>query len=164
MLAEGAPIYNDTVLDPGMYLDWSQTALVHLLHINSSRADEPNEGGSVVRVTFGLVNLLLTGDIACDTEDEILARAYNLEAEVLKVAHHGSRFSSCDPFLDAVSAQIGVISVGENTHGHPTDEALGRLQAHGLELYRTDLHGDVNVTTDGRNVTVTTERGPSAGE
>ena len=112
----------------------------------------------MVRVTFGRIDFLLTGDIACDTEDEILARGYNVTAEVLKVGHHGSRFSSCDALLDATRSRIGVISVGGNQHGHPTSEALERLETHGLEIYRTDLHGDVGVATDGAVVTVTTAR------
>jgi len=68
------------------------------------------------------------------------------------VGHHGSKYSSGDAFLDEVAASTAVISVGKNNrYGHPTDEALGRLQAHGAKIYRTDMDGAVIFVSDGES-------------
>ena len=72
-----------------------------------------------------------------------------LDADVLKVGHHGSSTSTTNAFLDAVTPQDAVISVGAgNTYGHPTQETLNRLAAHGATVYRTDLDGTVVLTSD----------------
>ena len=71
------------------------------------------------------------------------------DIELLVVGHHGSKYSSTTEFLDAVRPETAVISVGDNTYGHPTDQALLRLVAAGCEIYRTDLQGNVLVTVEG---------------
>ena len=90
---------------------------------------------------------LYTGDIGFKIEDE-LARSYDLRADVLKVPHHGSKYSSGTKFLEAIQPQIAVAEVGKNTYGHPTREALGRLEDAGAAVFRTDHDGTVLVEVD----------------
>lgn len=76
-----------------------------------------------------------------------------MQADVLKVGHHGSSTSSSQAFLQAVKPKYAVISVGVgNSYHHPEEEALQRLQSIGAEIYRTDLQGNIVCTTDGKNI------------
>ena len=77
----------------------------------------------------------------------------NLRSNVLKVGHHGSKFSSSEEFLRAVKPALAVISVGKkNRYGHPTPEALERLQAAGARILRTDEDGDIEIVSDGERL------------
>ncbi|MDR0514378.1 MAG: MBL fold metallo-hydrolase [Coriobacteriaceae bacterium] len=123
---------------------------------------DENEGSLVAKVSYGEVSFLFTGDIGQKSEAD-LAQLANIESTVLKIPHHGSRYSSTYRFLRAVDPQYAVISVGsDNSYGHPTSEALGRLKDQGCKLYRTDLQGDVTMTTDGKTVAVDVARNQSA--
>ena len=84
----------------------------------------------------------------------------DLSCDVLKVAHHGSKYSSAASFLKATGAKYGVICVGTNDYGHPTSQAMGRLTSAGISYYRTDLLGDIVFSTDGTELTLP---GSSAG-
>ena len=122
---------------------------------------ETNNNSLVLRLTYGEVVFLLTGDIETPVESALVARGAPLDAIVLKVGHHGSATSSSAPFLEAVSPSLAVISVDEdNRFGHPDDEVMDRLDAMLPDdrLLLTSQHGDVEVTTDGRRVWVETER------
>ncbi len=122
---------------------------------------ETNNNSLVLRLSYGEVVFLLTGDVETPIESMLLARGASLDATVLKVGHHGSATSTSAPFLEAVSPSLAVISVGEdNRFGHPDDEALQRLHAvlpHDRVLL-TAQHGDVAVTTDGRRLWLQTAR------
>lgn len=146
---EGADVWTDEHLDPGDPLAISAHASVRLLHVDQSRTRDPNEGGLVLRLDHGGASLLLAGDIACGTEDAILARGFDVDVDALHVGHHGSAGSTCDPWLRATSPAIGIVSVGENAYGHPTPDALARLDAHGVAVYRTDVSGSVTLLSDG---------------
>ena len=83
----------------------------------------------------------------------MLTEGMEVSADVLKVAHHGSRYSSSATFLDQVQANVAVISVGaDNTYGHPTEETLARLQGAGARIFRTDQDGTVTITSDGHTI------------
>jgi beta-lactamase superfamily II metal-dependent hydrolase len=80
----------------------------------------------------------------------MIAGGANLKAKILKVGHHGSRYATSDAFLQAVHPEAAVISVGsDNKYGHPTQEALDRLKKAGVKVYRTDLQGEIKITSDG---------------
>ncbi|HXF50646.1 MAG TPA: ComEC/Rec2 family competence protein [Dehalococcoidia bacterium] len=114
-----------------------------------------NATSLVVRVRYGDVTMLLTGDIQAETEAALLASGLDLRADVLKVAHHGSRTSTTQPFLDAVRPSVAIISVGAgNRFGHPAPEVVERLEASGARVYRTDEDGRVVIETDGERVWV----------
>ena len=115
----------------------------------SGTGSDLNNNSIVLRITHGSIDVLFTGDIEAAGEVEILSGGATLEAEVLKVAHHGSDTSSGETFLGAVSPGEAVISVGENSYGHPGAEALQRLVASGATLYRTDELGTVVMESDG---------------
>lgn len=124
-----------------------------------------NEGSVVLRLQYGGVSFLLTGDMGEEEEQRLLEAGTDLQAQVLKVGHHGSRTSTSAPFLQRVRPMVGVISVGAtNPFGHPAPEVLERLR--GDLVLRTDLQGDITLTTDGRRVWASTERstkGPCQG-
>ena len=98
------------------------------------------------------------GDAGLEAENDIMKAGYDVNADVLKVGHHGSRTASGTSFISAVSPSISVIEVGAgNDYGHPHAEVLERLQKVS-KVYRTDLDGTITVTTDGSTYTVTTQK------
>ena len=112
-----------------------------------------NNNSIVLKVNAGGTAFLFTGDAEETAEKDILQADYDLQADVLKVGHHGSSTSSSQAFLQAVKPKYAVISVGVgNSYHHPEEEALQRLQSIGAEIYRTDLQGNIVCTTDGKNI------------
>ena len=111
-----------------------------------------NANSVVVRLSWRQRTALFTGDSEPQTEQWLLERPApaiaNLHAELLKVAHHGGKYSSTIPFLRAVQPQLAVISVAAvNDYGHPTPEALARLGQVGARIFRTDLHSDITASS-----------------
>ena len=107
-----------------------------------------NEQGLTALATAGDFDLLITGDMAGQTE-QLLAQTYLLpDVEVLVVSHHGSRYSSDESFLRAITPDNAVISVGDNRYGHPAEETLRRLQAVGATVWRTDQQGSIRIVID----------------
>jgi competence protein ComEC len=118
-----------------------------------------NNDSLVMRIRYGSRSFLLSGDVEKPIERWMLAENEVERTDVLKVAHHGSRTSSTQDFLDAVSPEFAVISAGfENSYGHPNRDVLERLEEHHAAVYRTDLDGLVTVRTDGKRLTVETGR------
>jgi competence protein ComEC len=145
----------------GQRVELGEGVAVTILHPPPSLEMEPgadlNDASVVAMVTMGSVSILLTGDIGETAESALLRSGWDLSATVLKVPHHGSRFSSTEPFLVRVRPMLNVISVGHtNPFGHPAPETLQRLED-GLVL-RTDRHGDVKITTDGERIWVETQK------
>jgi len=119
--------------------------------------EELNDYSAVLKLTYGNKTFLFTGDAEELSEREIL-RKYDVDADVLKVGHHGSNTSSCYEFLKAVSPEIAVISVGENNdYKHPSKKILNRIEKTGATVYRTDLNGNIILICDGENIDVVTE-------
>ena len=113
-----------------------------------------NANSVVTRLTYGSDCFLFTGDAEEPTEQALVSRGLT-PCGVLKVAHHGSEYSSTQAFLNAVQPKIALISVGTgNTYGHPGPATVSRLEAMGAKVYRTDLLGTVSVTSSGSGVTV----------
>jgi competence protein ComEC len=114
-------------------------------------AQTRNDDSVVVRVSWGDVSFLLTGDIEAPGEQALGAGP----TTVLKVAHHGSHTSSSERFLDATRPRIALLSVGARNHfGHPSPDVLRRYALHRTDVYRTDQDGAITVSTDGRRVWV----------
>lgn len=114
---------------------------------------DANETSVVLRVQFGEVVFLLTGDAEASEEQWLLANTDPalLRADVLKLGHHGSKTSSTAAFVAAVDPAVGVASVGNgNRYGHPSPEVLDRFAGLGVPVLRTDLEGTIVVATDGR--------------
>ena len=123
-------------------------------------AGEPtNDDSLVMRVSYGKHSFLLCGDAERPIEYRMLSENELQPTDVLKVAHHGSRTSSTQAFLDAVRPVFAIISVGQdNSYGHPNADAIDRLLDHNAVVYRTDLDGLVSIRTDGRRFHVLTWR------
>jgi competence protein ComEC len=110
-----------------------------------------------MRISYGRRSILLTGDMEKSMELHALATGERLQADILKVGHHGSNTSSIEPFLEAVSPTFAVISDGfENSFRHPHPKVLERLTMHRAAILRTDLQGLTTIRTDGYNVSVET--------
>jgi competence protein ComEC len=124
--------------------------------------DDVNNGSVVLRLVYGELSFLLTGDLAAEGEAALRSHAGTIRSTVLKVAHHGSDGSSTADFLAAVQPALAVISVGaENSFGHPSPTT--RLRLEGVPLLRTDLNGRVRIETDGRRLWADIERGAAGG-
>ena len=117
-----------------------------------------NDMSVVSRLEFGYTSFLFTGDIEIAAEHD-LATAGGIQSTVLNIAHHGSRTSTTQVFLDAVSPDIAVISCAlDNQYGHPHRQTIERLQAIDALILRTDLDGSIVLTTNGKSIGVRTER------
>lgn len=125
----------------------------------ADEAEDVNDLSLCVRADYGERKFLFCGDMTAVEEQTLLQLDDGLAADVLKVAHHGSGGSSGREFLEAVSPEIAVVSCGlYNDYGHPHASALTRLSAVGATVYRTDKQGTVTVITDGKTLTVATEK------
>lgn len=130
-------------------------ATATILGPNQSEYGDLNNYSIVIKVVNGDNTYLFTGDADTLSENEIVkVNAYHLKADVLKVGHHGSSTSTSKNFLDAISPNYAVISVGEdNIYEHPNKEVLDRLENKGIEVFRTDLEGTIISISDGKSIT-----------
>ena len=120
--------------------------------------DDSNNMSAVVKISYGGASFLLTGDAESDSEQAMIASGADLRADVMLVGHHGSKSSTTQRFLQLVRPAYAVIQVGENSYGHPAQAILERLDKQGVQVYRNDTQGTVEIATDGREYQVTTER------
>lgn len=128
--------------------------------VHHTEDENSNDDSIVLKITYGNTSLLLTGDATEEEERAIVSAGYDIDCDLLKVSHHGSAHSSSYAFLRAASPSSAVISVGKgNDYGHPTEETLTRLSNCGATVYRTDLQGDITVTSDGATLSVSVEKG-----
>lgn len=133
----------------GMTRDLGDGVIMKILHPSSPSTDI-NESSIVVKITFGQVSFMLTGDVGQDSEMKILQRGYDLKSTILKVAHHGSIKGTSSSFLSAVRPTVAVIMCGkENPYGYPHDETLTKLAGAKVDIYRTDIQGTIVIITDG---------------
>lgn len=123
-----------------------------VLNPQSPLLGDQNEDSVVLLIKYGQTRFLFPGDIGSGTEGTILAEGTPIAADVLKVAHHGSKYSSSAAFLSAVKPIYAVISVGTNNYGHPAAETLARLAAAGAQVLRTDQLGTIIIYSDGQSV------------
>lgn len=120
---------------------------------------ELNDTGFVELVKTSAFKTLLTADIGFSVEDYLTKQRTDLRADVFKVPHHGSKYSSGDTFLSAVSPKVAVIEVGEkNRYGHPTKEALSHLGASGAKIFRTDQNGNIKIFAENQKLKVFTNQ------
>jgi competence protein ComEC len=119
-----------------------------------------NEDSLVLRLAYGDVEIWLTGDSGVEFEREISWPDDRRPLRVLKVAHHGSRSSSSEAFLDGLAPDVALISAGRsNLFGHPAPDVVSRLESRHAAIFRTDRDGAVVLETDGRRVEVRTMTG-----
>ena len=109
-----------------------------------------NDYSVVTKVTYKNSSYLFMGDAGKDVENEFMNKNYNIKADILKVGHHGSFKSTSEDFLLAVKPIVAVISCGkDNEYGHPHNEVLSNLHKNNIKDYRTDIKGNIVISTDG---------------
>jgi len=111
------------------------------------KSKDLNAAALVEKLQSNGLTFLFTADIESKIE-KILAQKYDLKTDVLKVSHHGSKYSSSEEFLKETQPKLSIIEVGKNSYGHPTKEVLERLSAVGAKILRTDKDGLVKITAD----------------
>ena len=123
--------------------------------VTEAAADSGNNDSVVLRLTYGSISVLLAGDIERATEDALTRSRVDLQADVLKVPHHGSKTSSTDNFIDRVRPRYAVISAGERSRfGHPHAVVVNRYSARGVRLLQTGRDGMITLETDGTTLDV----------
>lgn len=127
-------------------------AMVRVIYTGTDTSDL-NNTSIVLKLTFGSISFLFTGDATSVVEEKILDK--NIQSDVLKVGHHGSKYSSTNEFLDKVNPKYAIISVGkDNSYGHPANQTIQKLKKRNIETLRTDELGTILLTSDGTNIEV----------
>ncbi len=123
-------------------------------NLEGKKVSNTNNTSIVARLVYGENSFLFTGDAYQSVERELIKRGDEIDSDILKVGHHGSKNSNSSEFIEAVSPQIAVISVGkDNKYGHPNQETLAILEKYGistlnaphLNVLRTDINGDIKI-------------------
>jgi len=123
--------------------------------IMGTSSDE-NNNSIVFRLVYKNFTMLFTGDI--QEEAEVALAGKHINSVVLKVPHHGSSTSSSKGFIEEVSPKISLISVGQNTYGHPSYEAMENIEEVGSKIYRTDNNGAIKIISDGLKLKIDSVR------
>lgn len=120
-------------------------------------ADNPNDNSIVLMTELGGENWLFTGDISIEVESDLIEAYPSLQADILKVGHHGSHTSTSESWIEQLNPRFALISAGRNNrYGHPHQEVLGRLQEHEVTIYQTSQDGAVIFTFSGESGTFST--------
>lgn len=123
---------------------------VNVIYVGDD-SNDLNDTSIVMKLTYGNNSFLFTGDMTSKVEKKVLNK--NIQSDVLKVAHHGSNYSSTNNFLSLVNPKYAVISVGKNnSYNHPSKSTLNSLNNKNIKVYRTDINGTIIVNSDGNNL------------
>ncbi len=129
-------------------------SIIKVLYVGEEN-NNLNDTSIIVKVIHGNNSFLFTGDASSSVEQTILNK--DIKSDVLKVAHHGSNYSSSKEFIDKVNPIYAVISVGKNNiYKHPSDIVINRLNDKNIKIYRTDRQGTIIMSSNGSNITVNT--------
>lgn len=147
----------------GQYADLGKGAIFQILYPKSEpKTTLPknlNDSSIIAKLSYGKTSFLFTGDAGPDEEKEILKARLNIKSDVLKVAHHGSKFSSTEEFLKALEPKMAVIQSGANNpYGHPHPLIVSKLSALGTKIFRNDTDGTIILSSDGKTITSKTEK------
>ena len=146
-----------TIIDRPQTVKLSQNCQLDIIYPQESflgqEVENLNNTSLTFKLIYGQTKFLFTGDLEQLAEEKILASAVNLQADVLKVGHHGSDTSSSQAFLDKIQPQLAVISVGkDNDFGFPSLRVIKRLERLGAQILRTDQAGTIKLVSDGVKV------------
>lgn len=140
----------------GDFLSWGPGGVAAKVFNSCPEISQSGDGSVLnncsitIKLAYQNSSMLFVGDAQADTEAKMVSQfGSELKADVLKVGHHGSAYSSTDPFLEVVQPKEAVIEVGKNNYGHPTKSALDRIIAAGAKIFRTDMDGTQEVTVGG---------------
>ena len=146
---------NETEAVAGKTIHLGNKIILTILHPFQSVAGKetkyPHDDVVVAMLEYGEMRVLFTGDMEAKVERRLILNNVDLDADILKIGHHGSKTSSIPEFLNVVSPEVAFIQVGvKNRYGHPAQEVLKRLEDFGIKYYRNDLEGTVKLTSDGK--------------
>lgn len=131
---------------------WELDILHPFDNLAGKEVGQSNNTSVVARLISGKISFLFTGDIEKSVERELVQNSVALQADVLKVAHHGSKTSTSPEFVSVISPEFAVISVGrDNRYGHPHSQTIETLQKYAITTLRTDQNGDIKFLTDGKS-------------
>ncbi len=132
-------------------------ALVEILS-PTVQSNNLNNMSVVLKITYGGTEFLFQGDAETKIENDLLRSDYDIDVDVLKSGHHGSKTSSSEKYLDVVTPKVAIISSGAgNNYGHPNGNILERLESGDIPTFVTSLDGDITVSSDGEKITVYTQ-------
>jgi competence protein ComEC len=124
-------------------------------NLENQKIKDVDDTSIVARLIFGDDSFLFTGDASQSVEKQLVGKGIFIESDILKVGHHGSKTSSSQGFIEKVSPEIAVISVGkDNKYGHPNLETLDTLAKYGIRIFRTDEQGDIKIISNSKNYAV----------
>ena len=150
-----------TTAKAGVTIGFDNSLKTDIIAPNSESYEDSNNFSAVIKMTYQNTSFLFTGDSESISEKEMISAGFDLQADLLKVGHHGSGFSTGALFLKKVSPKYALISVGENnSYNHPDNLVLNRLKTYGAETYRTDKLGTVVATSDGNTITLDKKASP----
>lgn len=118
---------------------------------------DTNDSSLVIRFENKNISALFTGDIGKNAENYIFQK-YDLKSDILKIPHHGSKYSSADEFIKEVNPKISVIEVGKNSYGHPTPIVISRLKEINSQIFRTDLSGTIKIVLEASKLNIFSQR------
>lgn len=144
----------------GSTFDFGDGVILEVIHpfesVAGTSTKTPHNDSVVLMLYYQNTRVLLTGDMEASLERKLISAGLDLDADILKIGHHGSKTSSTEEFLKAVTPEVAVIQVGEkNKYGHPSKEVTDRLKSGGIKYFRNDMDGDVKIISDGLNFKVT---------
>lgn len=148
------------IAQAGQRIILSDVIIDVLFPFNNLEGESPkdiNNTSIVLRLSFKESSFLFTGDLHKSVEEDLVEKQVFLASDILKISHHGSKTSSSEKFIEYVSPEIAVISVGRNnSYGHPHQETLETLKKYDIRVERTDQRGDIKILSDGVNHQVKT--------
>lgn len=128
---------------------------------SSLKTDDENLNSLIFKIKVKDMTILVTGDIT-EAGEKALIEHYRgtdiLKCDILKVAHHGSKYSTCREFIEAVAPSVAVIGVGKNNYGHPSKDVIEKLRQKGIMVYRTDFNGAVGFTSREGKIDICVQR------
>lgn len=151
---EGANIYYANSGDEVIMGETSLKIISPKELLKGEKFKESNDTAIVTKLQYKDSSFLFTGDISTKIEKEL----GDIDVDVLKIPHHGSKYSTSKDLLQKTSPLISVIQVGKNSYGHPTEEVLTRLDNFGIKILRNDSNGDIKIVSDGLNYKIITSK------
>lgn len=124
------------------------------INLKDKEVKEVNNTSLVLKMIYNDSSFLFTGDISSKIEKTL----NDVDVDVLKVPHHGSKYSTSQELIEKTSPLMAVIQVGKNSYGHPTEEVLTRLGNFGIKVLRNDINGDIKIISDGKNYKIITNK------
>jgi len=146
---------NIIIAEAGQRIDLANDIYLSIIYpfenLEGQETKYTNDTSVVAELIFNNISFLFTGDITKKIEKQLVDKYIDLDTDILKIAHHGSKTSSCPEFLQIVSPKLAIISAGENRWGHPDPAVLENLQQLNMEIFITKEWGDIKIISDGSN-------------